>query len=452
MSDDGVCHSVELPPLSPELASMVRVFELDKRDKSKVEKVEQTRKELENIFLEYHGRANRSFSTKEKRSGSKKVLSKSASVGDLSSQSSGSPIVQFLRQKYTRVCRKLTTEHRRMSENCSIEASILMVTFDQLLKSGNFGAQLNMPKFREHLANKLKSPAIRKLTFKKEALMTKICEDVPEKTKSLAEIRKKLKEVRTEVPDDKWALVPGGEFEKDFRSFTRGDTNEKLRAAVSELCGTPIDGQSESVAKNAKPNFEPLADLLRVYVVKLEVKDNDKAARLVKSVLFSVVFDMVATIDKTLSKWSEEMVKNASFIQKMTPKELKMPTWFAGEADFETPLEELRVKDKQIDKMARDCCSLCFITSPLDLAKSVMRLSYEISGRKKGAGRMLDFDEIIICMIGIVALDPPPNALGISDWMQKYIPQSLSPQLSQAATLFSASVEFIRDFDPSDVF
>ena len=457
-SGEVLCQTVELPPLSSEVASMLIVFKMDKNRKSDLEKMKDTRKELAGLYDEYQHKANESTGGRDvKETGTKRIMRSSPSTLDLASKSV-QPQVHFIQTKYTRVCRKLNMTRRQVCGECSIEVSVLMLMFDNLMKE-DFGAKLNMSKYKTHLAEQLKSPKITRLIFKREALKAKLSEDGRwgrVKPTSLSILRKILKAACERASIEDMLVQADAEFENALFSYTFGDTKDRLHAAVIALAGIPTAQPTANphtsviLRKSTKPDYGPFNDLLRLYVVRFEAR-TEKAISILKSALLSIVFDMITPNDTILSKSSRGLLKKAEMLRQMSPRDLKMPEWFSDPDDFDLPLASLREKDEQLDALARECCSLCFLTSPIDIARSVLRLSYKIGNRRKESAGMLDFDELIICMIGIVALDPPPNAYGISEWLQKYITSAVSPQLSQAANLFMASVEFIRDFDPNSL-
>ena len=155
-SGEVLCQTVELPPLSSEVASMLIVFKMDKNRKSDLEKMKDTRKELANLYDEYQHKANESTGGRDvKETGTKRIMRSSPSTLDLASKSV-QPQVHFIQTKYTRVCRKLNMTRRQVCGECSIEVSVLMLMFDNLMKE-DFGAKLNMSKYKTHLAEQLKS-------------------------------------------------------------------------------------------------------------------------------------------------------------------------------------------------------------------------------------------------------------------------------------------------------
>lgn len=215
----------------------------------------------------------------------------------------------------------------------------------------------------------------------------------------------------------------------------------------------PID-QAVQEAIDNKTDNEIKLDQASVLIIRL-IK-NFQPSTLQEIVVYRTSL-MRILFDKLYLKYElpEDQEQNQKFIDscnrvsKMTPRQLEMVEKFIKEEDRDTPIKDIFSNNEIINDSWMCLSEIHFYTNPLDILNSVFNSMKECEkymfqnaeGVIDTATDSISFDDFFSIYIGIVAVQPPANAVTIMHYLKLMTGFKISSHMSYASVVFTSVIE-----------
>ena len=459
---------VKIPPLPPEISSLISLA-IDSQDSEAIfAEMRQSLDDLRNICATYSRRAEHPKIVVSETTARIKELNCADDFNPRTRTARVSPLrpeIRFIKQKFERLSNKLGQRWREAAAQCSTEAGIFICTLKEFLEK-EIPVKVNLTKFYEHLERKSRPADFEIINRKRDALRAKL--DATESWSKYrkvneATLKRELAKSAEQIKDGAMYAPETGFDDALFCYYQGRDGAATLIDTVMGMRGfgkniRKRNGMYTSMfaLRPTRANFEAFHENLAAAMALCcdPGCDDKKKDVVVRSAFTRLVFDALFEIDKSIERKSGRMNAKARKVVMMTPKELGVADGFFAEEDNDKPIAEIAKNDPELREMADMIASLAFLMYPIEIACIVQKVVDMIGARvnrQKKTKDVMQLDDLMSCLIPVVALNPPPNAVGINDFLQMYSNDRILPaRLSQASSLFSAAVCYVKDLgDPT---
>ena len=455
---------VKIPPLPPEVSALITLNVGSHDHASVFEDMRRSLAELRELFSSYSHRAEHpSIIVSESTARITELLNNWTDFGTRARAPTAAalkPEVEFIKKKFDRVVRKISQKWREASGKCSAETGMFICALEEFLAK-EVPVRVDVAKFKEHLKQKCRTD-LDLLMFKRDALRAKLESITPwSKYRKVNEgiLRRDLGRAVEQVSDGA-LFAPESCFDDSLFNWFNG-SQERMGTLLETVMG--MRGFKKKMFKGrgmytsmyafrpSRANFDTFHEKVGALVALCSDpgdEDDPKKEVVVRSAFTRLIFDALFDMDKVIERGNGPLDRKARAITRMTPKQLGVADGFFLPEDGDRTFAEIAAGDEELRQMSDMIASVTFLTCPIDIAVVVQDVVDMVGARvnrQKKTKEVMQLDDLMSCLIPVVALNPPPNSVGINDFLEMYSNERILPaRLSLASSVLSAAISYVK--------